>query len=78
MAATARFSKEFYSRDAIAEAIADWEEVGAFSLGEDDGADNGHFVVALESLVSPDGGDSAEVLGEFTNYVLGVEIGKRR
>lgn len=89
MAATLRFNKEFYTEDALAQAIADWEEVGSFTL---DGAPNGeqagaaaegaadHFVVTVQALQEGDvdGPEAAEILGEFTNYVLSLEIGRRR
>lgn len=82
MAATLRFHKEFYSHDAVAESIAEWEQVGTFSLNGDGGAagDPGHHVVTVESLQEGDvdGPEAAEILGEFTNYVLSVEVGKRR
>lgn len=80
MAATLRFHKEFYSHDAIAESIAEWEQVGSFSLNGDGAGDAGHHVVTVESLQDGDvdGPEGAEILGEFTNYVLSVEVGKRR
>jgi len=79
MAATLRFCKELYSPDALAEAVADWNEVGSFALeGAADAAS--HHVVTVESLRDGalDSPDGAEVLGEFVNYVLSVEVGKRR
>jgi hypothetical protein len=79
MAATLRFHKEFYSPDALTEAVADWTEVGSFAVNAADDSAS-HHLVTVDSLSEGDldSPNGAEVLGEFVNYVLGVEFGTRR
>ena len=76
MAGSVRFNKEFYSPESVTAAVEDWAEVGAFAVTDGEG----HLLVELSSLAEGDveGDDGAVVLGEFTNYVLGLEVGNRR
>ncbi len=76
MADTARFNKEFYSRGAIDAAVEDWREIGTFTV-EDEEA---YHVVKLSEMAEPEANeaDAALALGEFENYVLGLEVGGRR
>jgi len=72
-----RFNKEFYSEASVQQALSDWSEVGTFEVTDTETA----FVLALATLV--DGDDASEddirtVLGEFQNYLLGVETQRRR
>ena len=71
-----RFNKEFYAQEVVAEAIRAWGEIGVFTIDDQEK----HFVVALESLTEGEMTDAvvAQVLGEFQNFVLGLEAGKRR
>ena len=71
-----RFSKEFYAQEVVAEAIQAWGEIGVFTIDDQEA----HFVVALESLAEGEMTDdvATQVLGEFQNFVLGLEAGKRR
>ncbi len=79
MAATTReirFNKELYSQEGLDEALQDWSEVGTFSVSDADD----HLVVVVESIAEGEMTDDivAEVLGELENYVLSVEVNRRK
>ena len=77
MGGTVRYNKEFYGHEVVAEAIQAWGEIGTFALDDDE---EGYLVVALDSLAEGEPTDEvvAQVLGEFQNFVLGMEAGRRR
>lgn len=82
MAASIRFRKEFYSRETLDQALEDWSEVGTFAVADE----SDYHVVNLDALAPEDDGtenvltdeSGAEVLGEFQNYLLGLEVNNRR
>lgn len=70
-----KLNKELYSSEAIAEALADWGEVGTFSVEDGEAYHEVHLEALADGEETPE--TLQEVLGELQNYILGIEIGRR-